>query len=76
VVSAATYRCPWKWVKRSPRICGMDGHDVAVGASSCVPELPSAAFKAPVVLDQSYGIAFSGPVLMLLLTEPISFGMD
>jgi len=28
------------------------------------------------VLDQSYGIAFSGPVLMLLLSEPISFGMD
>ena len=49
---------------------------VAVGACFCAPELPSAAFMAPVVLDQLSGIAFSAPVLMPLLSEPISFGMD
>ena len=45
MVSAATYRCPWKWVKRSPRICGMDGHDVAVGAYFLRARAPVCGFQ-------------------------------
>jgi hypothetical protein len=63
-------------VKRSPRTCGVDAHPVAVAVYFCAPELPSAAFEEPVVLDPSFDIGSSAPGLMLPHTEPISFGMD
>ena len=71
----ATCPCSQTLAKRSPRICGVVGRKVPVGVYFCVRKLPSAAFEAPVVLDQSFGIASSVPALMLPLTEHINFAM-
>jgi hypothetical protein len=76
VVSAASYHCPRKLAKRSPRICSMDGRKVPVGAYFYAPKLPSAVFEVPAALDRLFGIVSCAPALMLPFTEHISFAMD